>query len=109
MTSLKFEKVKTTKDKDAVLCNSFLYNYKHENKDSSKHFVCNIPGCYSSLTLLNDVISKVNGKKIVELWNQYEDNDNKRTNNDAEGYNLWLDLWLHKHPNIWNFIKKIKS
>ncbi len=35
-----------------------MYNYKHENKDSSKHFVCNIPGCYSSLTLFND------GKKI---------------------------------------------
>ena len=28
----------------------------------------------------------------IELWNQYEENDNKRTNNDAEGYNLWLDL-----------------
>ena len=45
----------------------------------------------------------------IELWNQYEENDNKRTNNDAEGYNLWLDLWLHKHPNIWNFITKIKA
>jgi len=22
---------------------------------------------------------------------------------------LWLSLWLHKHPNIWKFIKKIKS
>ena len=32
----------------------------------------------------------------IELWNQYEENDNKRTNNDAEGYNLWLDLWLRK-------------
>ncbi len=41
-----------------------MYNYKHENKDSSKHFVCNIPGCYWSLTLFNDVISKVNSKKI---------------------------------------------
>ena len=45
----------------------------------------------------------------IELWNQYEENDNKRTNNDAESYNLWLDLWLHKHPNIWNFITKIKA
>jgi hypothetical protein len=44
-----------------------------------------------------------------ELWNQSEENDNKRTNNDAEGYKLWLDLWLHQHPNIWNFIKKIKG
>ena len=45
----------------------------------------------------------------IELWNQYEENDNKRTNNDAEGYNLWLDLWLRKHSNIWNFITKIKA
>ena len=22
---------------------------------------------------------------------------------------MWLSLWLHKHPNIWKFIKKIKS
>ena len=44
----------------------------------------------------------------IETWNQYDDTDNKRTNNDIEGYNLWLSLWLHKHPNIWNFIKKIK-
>ena len=43
------------------------------------------------------------------MWNQYEENDSKLTNNDAEGYNLWLDFWLHKHPNIWNFNKKIKG
>ena len=42
------------------------------------------------------------------MWNQYDDTDNKRSNNDIEGYNLWLSLWLHKHPNIWNFINKIK-
>ena len=23
----------------------------------------------------------------IELWNQYDDNDNKRSNNDIEGYN----------------------
>ena len=45
----------------------------------------------------------------IELWNRYDDNDNKRSNNDTEGYNLWLSLWLYKHPNIWKFIKKIKS
>jgi hypothetical protein len=63
MTSLTFEKVITTKDNEAILCNNFVYNYKIQNKDSSIHFVCNVPGCYSSLTLLNDVIMKVNGKK----------------------------------------------
>ncbi len=44
----------------------------------------------------------------IQLWNQFNDNDNIRSNND-EGYNLWLSLWLHKHPNIQAFIKKIKS
>jgi hypothetical protein len=24
----------------------------------------------------------------IELWNQYDDNDNKRSNNDVEYYNL---------------------
>ena len=42
----------------------------------------------------------------IELWNQYVDNDNKRSNHDIEGYNLWLSSWLHKHPNIWKFIFK---
>ena len=63
MTSLTFELVKTTKDQDAILCNNFVYNFKNENKDLSQHFVCNKPGCYSSLTVLNDVILKEYGKK----------------------------------------------
>ena len=63
MTSLTFELVKTSKDQDAILCNNFVYNFKNDNKDSSQHFVCNKPGRYSSLTVLNDVILKVNGKK----------------------------------------------
>ena len=41
------------------------------------------------------------------LWNQY-DND-KRTNNDVEGYNYKLTTVLKVHPNIWIFITKIKS
>ena len=63
MTSLKYELVKTTKDKDSIVCNNFVYNYKNDKKDFSQHFVCNKPGFYSSLTALNDVIVKVNGKK----------------------------------------------
>ena len=41
------------------------------------------------------------------LWNQY-DND-KRTNNDVEGYNYKLTTVLKVHPNIWVFIAKLKS
>ena len=41
------------------------------------------------------------------LWNQY--NNDKRTNNDVEGYNYKLTTVLKVHPNIWIFITKIKS
>jgi hypothetical protein len=41
------------------------------------------------------------------LWNQY-DND-KRTNNDVEGYDYKLTTVLKVHPNIWVFITKLKS
>ena len=37
------------------------------------------------------------------------DNEEDRTNNKIEGYNLKLNLYLHSHPNIWKFIIKIKS
>ena len=50
---LEIEIVKTTKDKDAILSQNFVYNYKNTNKDNSKHYVCNQPGCYSSITILN--------------------------------------------------------
>ena len=66
MEKIDFEKVKTTKDKDAILSRNFVYNFKCENKDSSQHFVCNHGGCYSSLTVLNGSIIKVNGKKCED-------------------------------------------
>ena len=62
---IKFEVVQTTKNKDAILAQNFVYNFKHANKDDSKHYVCNNTGCYSSLTVLNSEVKKVNGKKIV--------------------------------------------
>jgi hypothetical protein len=37
------------------------------------------------------------------------DNEEDRTNNKIEGYNLKLNLNLHSHPNIWKLIIKIKS
>jgi hypothetical protein len=45
----------------------------------------------------------------IELWNHYDDHDNKRSNNDAEGYNLWLNTSLQTPPNIWKFIGKLKT
>ena len=44
----------------------------------------------------------------TSLWNQY-DNDNKRTNNDVEGYNSKLNKFIKKHPSIWLFILKIRE
>ncbi len=35
------------------------------------------------------------------------DNEEDRTNNKIEGYNLKLNLYLHSQPNIWKFITKI--
>ena len=43
----------------------------------------------------------------IELWTHYNDTDNKRSNNEAEGYNLWLNTWLQTHPN--EFITKLKA
>ena len=43
----------------------------------------------------------------VEIWNQYE--NEKRTNNDCEGFNFKLSNYLKKHPNTWVFIQKIKN
>jgi hypothetical protein len=34
-----------------------------KNKDSSKHYVCSTSGCYS-LKILDEVVTKVNGKKV---------------------------------------------
>ena len=59
-----FEIVRTTKNKDAVLAQNFVYNYKDTNKDDSKHYVCNQAKCYSSITVHNGTICKVNGKII---------------------------------------------
>ena len=63
-----FEIVKTTKNKDAILSQNFVYNYKDTNKDDSKHYVCNQAKCYSSLTVQsgeNGKVYRVNGKLIL--------------------------------------------
>ena len=44
----------------------------------------------------------------IAVWNQF-DNDGSRTNNTVEGYNLKLNNFLHSHPNIWIFIRKIQA
>ena len=42
-----------------------------------------------------------------ESWNHFD--NNKRCNNDLEGYNEKLHKFLRKNPNIWTFINKIKA
>jgi hypothetical protein len=60
-----FEIFKKTKDNDAIFAQNFVYNYKVTNKDGSNHYVCNRANCYSSLTVQNETICKVNGKLIL--------------------------------------------
>ena len=42
-------------------------------------------------------------------YRNHWDNEEDRTNNKFEGYNLKLNLYLNSHPIIWKFIIKIKS
>jgi hypothetical protein len=56
MANIIYEVVKTTKDNNSILTQNYVYNYKHENKDQSIHYVCSRPGCYSSLTILDKIV-----------------------------------------------------
>jgi hypothetical protein len=66
MEHIEYEVVKTTKLKDAILSQNYVYNFKCENKDSSKHYVCNVSGCYASIILLDKIVIKVNGKLATD-------------------------------------------
>ena len=40
MANIMYEVMKTSKDKDAILCQNYVYNYKTQNKDQSIIYVC---------------------------------------------------------------------
>ena len=65
MANIIYEYVKTTKNKDAILCQNYVYNFKTENLDKSRHYVCSHIAYYSSLTILEEVVIKVNGQKAT--------------------------------------------
>ena len=44
----------------------------------------------------------------INLWNHFH-NENQRTNNNNEAYNLRLDKRSEKHPNIWKFIELLQK
>jgi len=44
----------------------------------------------------------------IPLWNHFH-NDDSRTNNSNEAYNLRLDKRTEKHPNIWCFIELLQK
>ena len=67
MQNLEYKIIKTSKDKDAILIQNFIYNFKSKNKDLSHHYVCNQGKCYSSITIRHGVIIKINGKKTTEI------------------------------------------
>ena len=48
------------------------------------------------------------GRFPIPLWNHFH-NDDSRTNNSNEAYNLRLDKRTEKHPNIWCFIELLQK
>jgi hypothetical protein len=51
----------------------------------------------------------INGKYNPDTWNYY-DHIGRKTNNDVEGFNHYLNKFLHSpHPNIYKFVDHIKS
>ena len=57
----------TTKGQECLICENFLYYFKKPiNRDGSKRFVCGAKDCSSSITMMEDVVIKVNGSKIFD-------------------------------------------
>ena len=44
----------------------------------------------------------------IQIWNHFHNNDS-RTNNNNEAYNLRLDKRAEKHPNIWKFTELLQK
>ena len=44
----------------------------------------------------------------IKYWNHFH-NENSRTNNNNEAYNLRLDKRSEAHPNIWKFIELLQK
>ena len=51
----------------------------------------------------------INDKYNPDTWNYY-DHIGRKTNNDVEGFNHYLNKFLHSpHPNIYKFVDHIKT
>ena len=55
---------KTSKDKESLIQENYQYYFKTLNKDTSKHYVCAKPNCFSSITVFNEEVIKINGKQF---------------------------------------------
>jgi hypothetical protein len=93
MANIMYEVVKTSKNKDAILCQNYVYNYKTPNKDQSIIYVCSHDGCYSSLTVLDKTVIKVNGKKATNESELIHSKHGPYTNESRESPSFYLFLF----------------
>ena len=55
----------TSKDRECILIENYIYYCKRTNKDSSKNYVCR--DCTASITMVNGEVSILNGKKAENM------------------------------------------
>ena len=67
-SEISYVKEVTTKGKDCIICENFLYYLKTPiNPNGSKRYVYRESRCTSSITLLEDTIVKVNSLKNLTI------------------------------------------
>ena len=63
--NIKLDFMKTTRGKDSLLVENFIYHFKRSNKDETTYYSCrDSSGCNASITLSNGTILKINGITI---------------------------------------------
>jgi hypothetical protein len=65
MATANIEEKKTTKERATKLVENYQYYFKEENKDGSSKWMCKNNKCSASITINNQSIVKVCGKKLA--------------------------------------------
>ena len=66
------------------------------------------PALVKFLDYMTDTWVDEDGRFPIPVWNHFY-NDDSRTNNNNETYNLLLDKRTEKHPNIWTFVELLQK
>ena len=100
----------TSKNEECVLFYNYKYYKKGEpNKDGSQRYVCSMKKCSSSITIANDDITKINGKKIfIDNLNELFVKSSALNNHDGltdadligEEFTKNLKSRVSKEPNL---------